>query len=1067
MEKPIYNRTDILKGISTLDAIGKNLRIFSLLMIITILSGTIYGGTGHSILDAVDPNFNVQLRTDSFASKSVSFIKVLPDNKILASGSFNSFNGQPVSSLIRLNADGTLDTSFNNNLFSAGYPSLIVLQTDGKIILGNSLSPGFTLNGQNQTANRIIRLNADGTVDSSFNYSVEGQVSWLMIDSNGRILVGGGGLQVTENGVSVNKNLIRLNADGTLDNSFSSPLLPFVIRSTVQGNKPIVAFQAGGSSDIIRLNENGSVDDSFIRYSGSSIYQDLVVQPDNKILAVTSQTLVRLNENGGIDGGFQQNFFPTGVTKIILSGNGKITVMNGNSPSVGFRFIRLLPDGRADPSFTAFVYTASPGAFGVQSDGGVIIGDVNNGYGTPIGSNKFIRLLPSGSVDNAFNSGGTGFQSIAPGRVRAITIQPDEKIVIGGNFDTVNGIFRHKIARLNADGTLDNSFQINTSGTGNRFSQIYDVFNIAVQQDGKLMVTGAFTYTINGSQRTNMVRLNADGSIDTTFNLSIPIIDTFSPSGGGQNRFVILNDGKTVVGISRSTSAERLGPVRLNSNGALDNTFSPTAYSDKNAVYIMDVIVQPDGKILIGGTYSAPNIPGSGIRSFIARLNSDGSADQTFQAYEETGEISTFRLLQDGKILIANQQSNKSNIFRLNTDGSIDSSFNAGTGANGRTNALLILESGKIMVGGKFTTFDGQPRGNLALINADGSLDPKTFNVDQEVLCLTRDGQGRVLVGGGFTSISVDGGQNQVRSYVARLIDSSAQAAKHTRFDFDGDGRADISVFRPLENQWFELLSSNLQVAQQRFGLFGDIIAPADYDGDGKTDIAIFRPSTGTWWYLSSIDNVQKAVRWGKSGDIPRPGDFDGDGKADFIVYRPSENTWYRLSSSTGQISITQFGLSRNDPFGRDDPFSEDFDGDGRSDLAIYRPSTGEWWYLASSTGSVNVIRFGIGTDTLVPADFDGDGKTDPAVYRASEATWYILNSSNNSTTITKFGLPGDTPTPADYDGDGRADIAVYRHSEGLWYLLQSSRGFAAIKFGVTGDRPTPSAFISRTILVD
>jgi hypothetical protein len=137
-EKTIDDK-NLLRGVSTLDFAAKNLMQPILLLIFTMLfSGFIYAGVGHSILDSVDKDFDVHVRTNSFGGKSVSVIKVLPDNKILASGNFNSYNGQPVGGLIRLNADGTLDNSFNNNLLSAGYPSNIVLQTNGKIIIGGN-----------------------------------------------------------------------------------------------------------------------------------------------------------------------------------------------------------------------------------------------------------------------------------------------------------------------------------------------------------------------------------------------------------------------------------------------------------------------------------------------------------------------------------------------------------------------------------------------------------------------------------------------------------------------------------------------------------------------------------------------------------------------------------------------------------------------------------------------------------------------------------------------------------------------------------------------------------------
>ncbi len=313
--------------------------------------------------------------------------------------------------------------------------------------------------------------------------------------------------------------------------------------------------------------------------------------------------------------------------------------------------------------------------------------------------------------------------------------------------------------------------------------------------------------------------------------------------------------------------------------------------------------------------------------------------------------------------------------------------------------------------------------------------------------------------GGGYASVDIVEGGTASQTNI--IFFNRATRTRRTAFDYDGDARADISVFRPSTNRWYELLSSDLSVAEQTFGLSGDVIAPADYDGDGKTDIGIFRPSSGDWWYLSSVDNIQKSVRWGQSGDIPRPGDFDGDGRADFVLYRPTDNTWYRLSSGTGEILITRFGIDG------DKPVTGDFDGDGKSDLAIFRPATGEWWYLASLDGSQRATKWGLSIDTPVPADYDGDTKTDFAVYRAAEGVWYIRNSRNNSISITKFGLPEDEPVPADYDGDGRADIAVYRPSEGTWYLLQSGQGFSAVRLGISTDIPTPNAFIVKPLPVN
>jgi subtilisin-like proprotein convertase family protein len=287
-------------------------------------------------------------------------------------------------------------------------------------------------------------------------------------------------------------------------------------------------------------------------------------------------------------------------------------------------------------------------------------------------------------------------------------------------------------------------------------------------------------------------------------------------------------------------------------------------------------------------------------------------------------------------------------------------------------------------------------------------------------------------------------------------INQSASSVSSNRapFDFDGDGKTDIGVYRPSDGAWYQLLSANNLFRRTPFGISADRLTPADYDGDGKADICVWRESTGAWHLLQSSDGAYIARTFGTSGDIPRPADFDGDGKSDLTIFRPGTGGWYISQSTNGALRAETFGASG------DVPVASDFDGDSKADLAVFRPSNGTWYVLRSSDNSFFAQAFGASGDKTVAGDYDADGKADLAVFRA-DGTWYIWQSSNNSLRAEAFGASGDVPSAGDYDGDAHADLAVYRPSNGAWYILRSTNGaLYAQQFGTSGDGPIPSAFV-------
>lgn len=323
-------------------------------------------------------------------------------------------------------------------------------------------------------------------------------------------------------------------------------------------------------------------------------------------------------------------------------------------------------------------------------------------------------------------------------------------------------------------------------------------------------------------------------------------------------------------------------------------------------------------------------------------------------------------------------------------------------------------------------------------------MEPATSGLDDSSL----------LVGQTFTDaangikITVLGKGNTTPESLDIKVEFNFSARNGAPFDFDGDDKSDVGVFRPSDTFWY-LNNSSDGFSAAQFGLPGDRITPAKFDGDRKTDIAVYRDGT---WYVQNSGGGILAAQFGLSEDIPVAADYDGDGYAELAVYRPSDGVWYMWNWVFQRFSAVRFGLAG------DKPVPADYDGDGKTDVAVYRPSDGTW-YLLQSTGGFTAARFGLSQDKPVAGDFDGDGRADIAVYRPSDGNWYLLQSTHGFA-AAHWGIATDIPAPADYDGDGKTDLAVYRPAEGNWYIMQSSSGaFSAVRFGLNGDAPVSRGY--------
>ena len=749
-----------------------------------------------------DPQYpNFATNTGTGANNGVLTIVTQSDGKILLAGGFSTFNGTTANRIVRLNSDGTRDTAFTTNIGTGGNntPMAIVEQSDGKILLA-----GYFTTWNGTTANRIVRLNSDGTKDTSFNTNTgtvpNNAPTSLATQSDGKILVGG--LFTTWNGTTVGR-IVRLNSDGTRDTAFTT-------NTGTGGNYSVdsIAIQSDGKillgglfttwngttvTRIVRLNSNGTRDTAFTTNTGTganSTVSSIVAQSDGKILVggnfstfngTTVTRIVRLNSNGTRDTTFTTNTGTganSAVDSIVTQSDGKIlvagdfTTFNGTTAS---GIVRLNSDGTAD---TAFVTNTGTGAasgsadpIAIQSDGKILVGgsfSIWNGNTV----NRIVRLNSDGTADSQPGLSAT---------VNSIAIQSDGKILLGGAFINFDDVTVNRIVRLSSGGTRDTTFTTNT-GTGANGA----VDSIVTQSDGKILIIGQFT-TFNGSTVNRTVRLNSDGTRDTAFTTNIgtgaesgpdptnPWDD--SPGPSDIDSIAIQADGKILLGgrfeTWDSSTVNRI--VRLNSDGTRDTAFTTNTGTGANST-VYSIVAQTDGKILLAGGFNTLN---GTTANRTVRLNSDGTRDTAFTTNIGTGGNSTvwsIAVQTDGKILVGGQfntwnGTSALRIVRLNSNGTIDTAFNTnmGTGPNSNIYPIAIQSDGKILVGGNFTTWNGTTVTRIVRLNSNGTIDT-AFNTNMgtgansTVYSIVAQTDGKILVGGDFTTFN-----NSLRYRIARL----------------------------------------------------------------------------------------------------------------------------------------------------------------------------------------------------------------------------------------------------------------------------------------------------------
>lgn len=702
-----------------------------LIMILCLLT-TPKAAYAQSPADGFAPSFDNEVR--AFALQE--------DGKLIVGGAFTKVGVTPRSRLVRLAASGALDMDFVVSADQTVYA--LAVQSNGAILIGGAFTQ---INGVGR--DRIARVDAAGVLDATFNPSADGSVRAIAVLADDKLLIAG---EFTTVAGQSRSYLARLNSDGTLDPSFAPTLNGAVYALAVQEDGSVViggAFtEVNGQPHtyLARFDTTGALDLDFAPILNGPVYA-LTVDWDGSIVVAGDFTLVnsiarsrlaRLDSRAAL-AAVPALTFDGPVYALGLQRDGQI-VVGGAFLQVNDqpypRLARVGLDGAPDPHF-APAPNGPVYALLIQPDDKLVVGGAFTFAGGAL-RNRAARFYEDGSLDVDFAP--MGDENVNQ-EVMALALQPDGKVIVGGTFTTFDGEERLRLARFGPDGRLDTSFAPRFDG---------DVRAIAVQPDGKIIVAGGFTQ-VNSQPRSFVVRLLADGSLDTDFT-SLNDPDLLRALA-----VALQEDGKIVVAVEfKEQTNQRSRLLRLNQDGSVDASFQPALYEG----LISSLAIQKEGQILACGEFTvvldeetiasnlvrlqptgefdptyAPEMSrclalalqpdgrllAGGIKPLLlTRINPDGSIDGSFHANLADDYVSALALQSDGKIIVASNYEEETNqrrgrVLRLEPNGDTDPSF-AVQNANNIILALALQKDGKPVLGGSFTSVSSQGNGTAVRV---------------------------------------------------------------------------------------------------------------------------------------------------------------------------------------------------------------------------------------------------------------------------------------------------------------------------------------------------------------
>lgn len=678
--------------------------------------------------------------------------------RFLIGGDISVLNGAPVAGLARINGDGSTDTGFQPGLGPDSDIRGALVDTDGSVVFGGELT---TVGGQPRST--MARVDQSGAVDLAFAPDLTGSVFALAWDLDRSGIYVAGGFEEVGGGL---RQVRRLTTSGALDPGFVTPQFGFATAYAVAVQADgkvliggsITAPSGMSGNGLFRLHPDGSPDTDFnvVITSGDGIaptVRAILIQDDGGIVigghfdsvnGASENALARLRPDGSLDTGFNPPTIDGTVFSLASHRDGRFVVAGNFSSGSAERVLRLNFDGNRDLDFADVVVNPSiVYAAMVSGDDRILLGGTFN-YVNGIVRTRLARLEPDGTLEQSLSA------DVVGGAVEAVALQRDGKVLVGGRFTEVAGQPRERLARLLPSGELDSSFDTALNS---------DVYTITVMKNRQIMIGGGFA-TVDGAIRRRLARLNADGALDGSFDAQIP--------AGFVRAVAIYPDSDMIIGGSFTEIAgqprERL--ARLIHNGNLDLSFAPTAVNGT----VRAIAIMPDQRIVIGGDFSEV---GGQPRQNIARLNPDGTLDSGFNP-DANAPVWSLLPTWNGALRVGGDFTqiggqNRSRYAQLVLNGAVQA---VNPAPNGRVATLLAQNQDMVYLGGSFLSIGGQARSRVALLDVATVMDWQAPVIGTVVNSGALQADGKLLLGGTFSNVGA-----QPRANLARL--STANPVRH------------------------------------------------------------------------------------------------------------------------------------------------------------------------------------------------------------------------------------------------------------------------------------------------